>query len=127
MGLSRGLLDTQLLRRDGGRPPLRIRFVQLDPSSVQAFFAGAAAMVLIEDPAISSVAARTESARAAYGLTAAELRVARRLIEGLTLAEIAAVDGVSPLTVRSQLKSIFAKTDTRRQAEVVRKLSAGVL
>lgn len=127
MGLSRGLLDTQLLRRDGGRPPLRVRFVQLDPSSVQAFFAGAAAMVLIEDPAISSVAARIESARAAYGLTAAELRVARRLIEGLTPAEIAAVDGVSPLTVRSQLKSIFAKTDTRRQAEVVRKLSAGVL
>jgi DNA-binding CsgD family transcriptional regulator len=127
LGLSRNLLDTQLLRRDGGRPPLRVRFVQLDPSSVQVFFAGAAAMVLIEDPAVSSAATRIESARAAYGLTAAELRVARRLIEGLTPAEIAAVDGVSPLTVRSQLKSIFAKTDTRRQAEVVRKLSAGVL
>ncbi|WP_179221612.1 hypothetical protein [Inquilinus limosus] len=42
-------------------------------------------------------------------------------------AGIAAVDGVSPLTVRSQLKSIFAKTDTRRPAEVVSKLSAGVL
>lgn len=127
LGLSRGLLDTKLLRRDGGRPPLRVRFVQLDPASVQVFFAGAAAMVLIEDPAVSSAAARVESARAAYGLTAAELRVAQRLIEGLTPAEIAAVDGVSPLTVRSQLKSIFAKTDTRRQAEVVRKLSAGVL
>ncbi|WP_342239132.1 helix-turn-helix transcriptional regulator [Inquilinus sp. OTU3971] len=127
LGLSRGLLDTQLLRRDGDRAPLRVRFVQLDPASVQVFFAGAAAMVLIEDPAISSAAARIESARAAYGLTAAELRVARRLIEGLTPTEIAAVDGVSPLTVRSQLKSIFAKTDTRRQAEVVRKLSAGVL
>jgi len=27
LGLSRNLLDTQLLRRDGGRPPLRVRFV----------------------------------------------------------------------------------------------------
>ena len=127
LGQAASLLDTQLQRRDRGRPPLRIRFVQLDPSSVQVYFAGAAAMVLIEDPEVSSAAARIDSARSAYGLTAAELRVARRLIEGLTPAEIAAVDGVSPLTVRSQLKSIFSKTDTRRQAEVVRKLSAGLL
>lgn len=126
-GVSLRLLDTQLLRRTGERPPLRVRFVPLDPSSAQVFFTGAAVLVLIEDPAVSSATARIESARAAYGLTAAELRVARRLIEGLTPTEIAAVDGVSPLTVRSQLKSIFAKTDTHRQAEVVRKLSAGVL
>lgn len=127
LGIPRGVLDTQLLPRDGGRQPMRARVVQLDPSSPQVFFSGAAALILIEDPSVSTAGARIDSARAVYGLTAAELRVARRLIEGLTLTEIAAVDGVSPLTVRSQLKSIFAKTDTRRQAEVVRKLSAGVL
>jgi DNA-binding CsgD family transcriptional regulator len=126
LGVPRSLLHSRLLPREGGQP-LRIRFAQLAQSSAQVFFSGAAALVLIEDPTVSASAERIESARAVYGLTAAELRVARRLVEGLTPTEIAAVDGVSLLTVRSQLKSIFAKTDTRRQADVVRKLSSGVL
>ena len=55
-----------------------------------------------------------------YGLTPAEARLAHRLILGATLAEIAAGIKVKLPTVRSQLSSLFRKTGTRRQTELVR-------
>lgn len=56
---------------------------------------------------------------ALFDLTAAEARVARRLVEGQSVTAIARAFGVATSTVRSQLKSIFGKTGTRRQAEIV--------
>ena len=58
--------------------------------------------------------------RSAFDLTKAETRVVRALTEGRTLAEIAADRGRSLGTIRSQLKSIMAKTETRSQTELVR-------
>jgi DNA-binding CsgD family transcriptional regulator/PAS domain-containing protein len=57
-----------------------------------------------------------------YGLTRSELRLAEGIIEGLTPAEAATRYGVSVNTTRSQLRALFAKTDTQRQAELVRLL-----
>ena len=60
--------------------------------------------------------------RRLYGLTAAECRLASRLCDGHTLSAIAAQLRVSENTVKTQLRSIFGKTKTRRQAELVRLL-----
>ncbi|WP_264776993.1 helix-turn-helix transcriptional regulator [Deinococcus aetherius] len=60
-----------------------------------------------------------EVLRQRYGLTAAEARVAVRLSQGDSVEEIAAGSQVSLGTVRNQLKQVFAKTDTHRQAQVV--------
>ena len=54
-----------------------------------------------------------------FGLTRKETKIAAALVDGLTTREIADVYGVSIETVRHHLKSIFAKTDTHRQAELV--------
>lgn len=54
-------------------------------------------------------------------LTAAEDAVLALLREGLTAAEIARERGVSRETVRSQIKSIYAKLDVRRQAQLCRR------
>ena len=54
-----------------------------------------------------------------FGLTRREARVASALATGLQLQEIAALHGVGMGTVRSQLKSIFVKTGTNRQPELV--------
>jgi len=54
-----------------------------------------------------------------WGLTEAEARVAVRLAEGVALAKIAQEFSVSYSTVRSQLLSIFVKTQTRRQGELI--------
>ena len=58
----------------------------------------------------------------AFGLTAAESRVALALLEGKTPAEYAAGAGLSVATVRTHLSAVFAKTCTRRQAEAVQVL-----
>jgi DNA-binding CsgD family transcriptional regulator len=55
---------------------------------------------------------------AAFGLTAAEAKLAARLASGLGIDAAAASLGVSRETSRSQLKGVFAKTNTRRQAEL---------
>ena len=59
-----------------------------------------------------------------FGFTPAEARVAARLTSGLPVDEIAAEFKVSIATVRTQLKSAFEKTGTKRQAGLVRLLLA---
>jgi DNA-binding CsgD family transcriptional regulator len=55
----------------------------------------------------------------AYSLTASEIAVAERLSNGLSLEEIAADRGVRVETVRTQLKSLFTKTGTNRQSDLM--------
>ncbi len=54
-----------------------------------------------------------------FGLTVAEGRLAAELSNGIALASIARERKVSITTLRTQLASIFAKTGTSRQPELV--------
>lgn len=54
-----------------------------------------------------------------HGLTRSEAEVAAYLAQGISLDEIAGKKSASINTVRTQLKSIFAKTGTGRQGELV--------
>lgn len=58
-----------------------------------------------------------------FGLSAAEARLARALCHGDSLEEYATDLGLKLPTVRTQLRSVFAKTATERQASLVRLLS----
>jgi DNA-binding CsgD family transcriptional regulator len=59
---------------------------------------------------------------AVFGLSPAECRIATLLAEGLSLKEIAQAQGTQLDTVRKQLRSIYQKTDTNRQPELIRLL-----
>ncbi|MGZ3184666.1 MAG: helix-turn-helix transcriptional regulator [Telluria sp.] len=59
---------------------------------------------------------------AAFGLSNAECRVASLLADGVPLREIATTLGVQYETVRKQLQSIYQKTSTNRQPELVKLL-----
>jgi DNA-binding CsgD family transcriptional regulator len=61
--------------------------------------------------------------RDVFGLTPAEVRLAQAIFEGASVRQIAARFGISSNTVRVQLASIFAKTHTNRQADLVALLS----
>jgi DNA-binding CsgD family transcriptional regulator len=63
---------------------------------------------------------RPEATRfcAAFGLTVAEAKLAAKLASGSGIDAAASSLGVSRETARSQLKAVFAKTNTRRQAEL---------
>jgi DNA-binding CsgD family transcriptional regulator len=58
-----------------------------------------------------------------FGLTPAEARLASIIAEGLNPERAAEELGISKVTARNQLKAIFAKTATHRQAELVALLS----
>ena len=76
------------------------------------------ALVMIAGPAQDekSIAWRMQQL---YRLTPAESRVAAMLALGASVEEIAKTRRVSEATLRAHLRSIFGKTGTRRQAELV--------
>lgn len=55
-----------------------------------------------------------------FGLSPAEARLTARLLRGDDLEAAARALHVSPHTARTQLKAVFAKTDTHRQPELIR-------
>ncbi len=54
-----------------------------------------------------------------FDLTQAEVRLAQGIARGDSLEEVAAGLGIKISTARTQLASIFTKTQTRRQAKLV--------
>ncbi len=56
----------------------------------------------------------------AFGLTSAEVEIVRGIALGLPVKDIAESRGRSQETVRTQLRSILAKTETHSQSELVR-------
>ncbi len=79
------------------------------------------AIVFISDPEQKARPAQ-EILRAIFGLTPAECRVALLLGDGKTPREISHLLAVSANTVKSQVSTIYAKTGTSRQAQLVRLL-----
>lgn len=64
--------------------------------------------------------------RKLYGLSERESEVASAVVAGRTLEQAAQALSVDKETVRSHLKRVFSKTETSRQAELVRLLSVGL-
>ena len=79
----------------------------------------AAAIVFVADP--EEVAVLNEATlRALFGLTSAEAKLASLIAQGTSLKEAGARLGLRRETARSRLKTVFEKTNTHRQAELVR-------
>lgn len=79
------------------------------------------AVVFVTDPT-EQIRPTPETLRILFGLTPAECRLASLLADGRSPTEIAEMLAVSKNTLKSQLASIFSKTGTSRQAELVRLL-----
>ena len=79
----------------------------------------AAAMIFVSDPEQSTVP-NEEMLQVLFGLTQAEAKLTRLVAEGASLVEAGAQLGLRRETVRSRMKTIFEKTSTHRQAELVR-------
>lgn len=85
---------------------------QRDPSTRVS--QNAAAAIFIAAPGHAPVPAM-DAIAALFGLTAAEKRIASHIAAGRSRQEIALSSGVADGTVKTQLASIFEKTDTRDQ------------
>lgn len=132
------VLESQLKRNGSGMPapnPM-VSFTAGDPPAPMVLFifpitAGASAafdwlsdagwpraVVVIRDLSVP-VQHSLEVAVRLFGLTSAEQRLAEFLCRGGSLAEFAKAQGIRATTARSQLRAIFQKTGTHRQAELV--------
>ncbi len=108
------------IRASGERPAFVAHLVPLRRAGLDVFSGAAQLFYLTE-------VGRGEAPSAAilealFDLSPAEARVTRLLLAGGTVARIASNQGISPETVRGQLKSVFAKTGVRRQAELIQLL-----
>src|SRR5262249_61953262 len=77
------------------------------------------AIVLLPDLESNAAGPERRVLAAAFGMAPAEARLAAQIVAGETLPEIAQREGISRETLRSRLKSIFEKTGTSRQSELV--------
>lgn len=83
---------------------------------------GRDALVLVALDRTSPVARSDADLRAAFGLTPAELRVARLLAQGKRNAEIAALLGITEHTARRHTERVLAKTGAPSRAAVASRL-----
>jgi len=104
------------------RRPLLAYLLRLDAVTVDAFAAFQAVVVLV-DPDHRPVPPG-DHLRTLFGLTPAEVRLAVALASGTALDECAVALEISRETARSQLKRVFGKTGTQRQAELVALLAS---
>jgi DNA-binding CsgD family transcriptional regulator len=116
---SRGLAvdpcTTVLLPRRA-RAPLIIMIAPMQFSRGEA--GQAAALLFVFDPDIAP-SVGVDVVRGLFGLSEAEAQLAVALGSGKTLEHAAQERGTSIHTIRTQLKSIFNKTGTKRQSDLV--------
>jgi DNA-binding CsgD family transcriptional regulator len=82
----------------------------------------AAVAVFIHQVA-SGAPAPLETMARLYRLTAGEIRVLAAVVETSGVANIAAALGISEATVKTHLQRLFAKTNVRRQADLIKLLA----
>ncbi len=99
---------TAILRPGGGFYPLRRPLRRT-------------AIMIVRDPAMEAAWPAQTVARL-FGLSAAEAQLASQLAKGASLDEAAKSLGVSRNTARTQLQSVFLKTGTNRQSDLIRTL-----
>ncbi len=105
-----------LLPREGQRPLLAYA-AKLSRLTSNVLWDCQCAVVLI-DPDKRSRPLET-TLQSSFRLTQAEARLASRLASGEALATVADELGITKETSRTQLKNVFTKTGTHRQAELV--------
>lgn len=93
------------------------------PQAFDPMGGGPFALLILQDMARQRVE-RSAQLQVIFRLTPAETRLAEALLEHETIESYAAKNGISRNTVRTHLASLFAKSGTKRQAELISTLLA---
>jgi DNA-binding CsgD family transcriptional regulator/PAS domain-containing protein len=108
-----------LCKRPSGKRPYVIHVLPFRPTTEN--MSEVRALVVLVDPEQQREPS-THLLRRVYGLTNAEADVALRVLRGDGLKPICEELSLSMATVKTHLQHVFDKTDTHRQAELVRLL-----
>lgn len=97
----------------------RISMVKVQKDRQATYFEGPTIVVTLEHrdtlPVLNEAYLQSR-----FGITNSELRVLKAIYAGQSVREIADGEHRSPETIRAHLKSLYKKTDTSRQADLVR-------
>lgn len=115
------------LRSTQGKIDLELRVIPMSGrnDAVGLYFQTGVVVVLVSHP--GALRLTWQKVASTYGLSPAESKLAVILAEGCRPEEAAERLSISIHTARAQLKSIFAKTGTNRQSQLVSLLLSGVL
>jgi DNA-binding CsgD family transcriptional regulator len=116
-GLRRG--GSMRLATPGRRRPLWLT-VTPGPRREPGVFSPRPAVIVCANDLDARLQPAVRALRDLFALTPAEARLTLALADGLSLKDISEAFALSPHTVHEQLKHVFAKTETHRQAELVR-------
>lgn len=120
--IATGEHEALYIERPSGRLPLRCLLSLLPPSvggGLPNLLAEQRIALYLSDPE-RALETPGELLQRMFGLTRAEARLVERLVAGCSLADAAAQAGIQLSTARSQLKTVFRKTETDSQAGLIR-------
>jgi DNA-binding CsgD family transcriptional regulator/PAS domain-containing protein len=105
-------------------PPLSVLVSPLPAQSVSWISGDPRWLLLFFDPS-RQIRLSTELIARDLCITNSEAAIVAMVVAGNTLKESALCLGISEHTARSQIKSVFRKTDIRSQADLVRRVALG--
>ncbi len=105
------------IRRPSGRRPIVAEALPV-AGAMRSLLAPGVVIVLLRDLARETVPA-AETLRRLFRLTPREAALASHLAAGRSLQEAALAIGISEAHARQRLKSVFAKTETVRQGDLI--------
>lgn len=112
------------IKRGVGKQPLQVAAtpVPLENRAMLMTGMGSLAMLVIHDPSEQTFLPE-EIVSSLFGLTPSETHLLLALSNGQTLKQFGDRTGVTQNTARTHLKSLFAKTRTSRQSDLIRLMS----
>lgn len=111
------------IERDGGASAWAALVMPVPPTMSDLIVRPAAAALVRLVDLEQTLSIPSQRLASVFGLSNAEAALAVDLLEGAQPEDVAAQRGLRISTIRTQMRSIFAKTGTRRQADLVRLLS----
>lgn len=107
------------IERPSGQKPILIEVAPLRDYDQELESNLHGALVSIIDPE-NSAPFSPQKVAIAYNLTSAESEVCALLVEGRSNLDIADIRNVSPETIKTQVKSVFSKTNCQRRSDLIR-------
>lgn len=106
--------------RSAGRAPVVLNISALPEDNAFGGPTDRARVIVFMTDTGASPPINVEMVKRFYSLTDAEMRLVEQVCAGGSLKEVAARLGVGEATAHTQLQSVFGKTETSRQAELVK-------